>query len=121
MKYREHSRTHIANSVRETIDHEATLLDKRLAHVQDDLKLLDITFEYHERNETYTAKLVLHVLGETMVATAIAVRQSTAVRKAFDDLNDQLDAFLAKLKHLPEIRDEQRKPAWQPEPSLPID
>ncbi len=120
MRFRYHSRIHIANAVRETVDREAKLLDERLAHVEDDLKLLDITFDYHLRSDTYTAKLLLHVLDRNIVATSTAERQAMAVRQAFDDLYDQLDAFIAKLKHEPEIRDEQRKPSWLPEPSLPI-
>lgn len=121
MRFRYHSHTHIANAVRETIDTEAKLLDERLAQVQDELKLLDVNFEHHLRTDTYTAKLILHVLGEALVAHSTAERQTTAVRQAFDDLYDQLDAFLAKLKHEPEIRDERRKPSWLPEPSLPIE
>ncbi len=121
MNFRYHSRTHIANAVRETVDTEAKLLDQRLAHVEEDLKLLDISFDYHLRSDTYTAKLVLHVMGHSMVATSTAERQTMAIRQAFDDLYDQLDEFIAKLKREPEIRDEQRKPAWLPEPSLPID
>jgi len=121
MRFRYHSRSHIANTVRETVDHESQLLDERLAHVEDDLKLLDITFDYHLRSDTYTAKLVLHVLDRSIVANATAEKQATAVRQAFDDLYDQLDEFIAKLKHVPAIRDEQRKPAWLPEPSLPTE
>lgn len=121
MRFRYHSRTHIANAVRETVDKEAQLLDERLAHVEDDLKLLDITFDYHLRSDTYTAKLVLHVLDRPIVASGTAERQTMAIRQAFDDLDDQLDKFVAKLKHVPQIRDEQRKPSWLPEPSLPID
>ena len=121
MRFRYHGRSHIANEVHETVDREAKYLDERLADVDDDLKLLDITFDYHLRNNTYTAKLVLHVLSHSLVASATAERQVMAVRQAFDDLIDQLDEFIAKLKREPEIRDEQRKPAWLPEPSLPID
>ncbi len=121
MRFRYHSRTHIADAIRETIDTEAKLLDERLAHVEDDLKLLDITFDYHLRSDTYTAKLVLHVLDRTIVASATAERQAMAVRQAFDDLYDQIDEFIAKLKGEPGIRDEQRKPSWLPEPSLPIE
>jgi ribosome-associated translation inhibitor RaiA len=121
MRFRYHSRTHIANAVRETVDRDSKLLDERLAHVEDDLKLLDISFDYHLRSDTYTAKLVLHVLDRTLAASATAERQTIAIRQAFEELYRQLDEFIAKLKHEPEIRDEQRKPAWLPNPSLPID
>lgn len=121
MNFRYHSRTHIANAAREAVESHAKLLDERLAHLEEDLKALDITFDYHLRSDTYTAKLVLHVLNRSIVASATAERQAMAIRQAFDDLYDELDEFLAKLKHEPEIRDEQRKPAWLPEPSLPIE
>lgn len=48
-------------------------------------------------------------------------RQPMAVRQALDELLDQPDEFIAKLKREPEIRHEQRKPAWLPDPALPID
>jgi len=121
MRFRFHSRTHVANEVRDLIEQEAVTLDKRLAHVDEDLKLLDISFEHHVRDDSYTARLVLHVMGQTLPASATASRQGMAARHAFEELYKQLDAFIAKLKHEPDIRDEQRKPAWLPEPSVPID
>ncbi len=121
MRFRFHSHTHVANEVRDLIESEAATLDKRLAHVEEDLKLLDISFDHHVRDDSYTARLVLHVMSQSLPASATASRQSTAARSAFDELYKQLDVFIAKLKHEPEIRDEQRKPAWVPEPSLPID
>jgi len=121
MRFRFHSRTHVANEVRDLIELEAVTLDKRLVHVDEDLKLLDISFEHHVRDDSYTAHLVLHVMSQTLAASSTASRQGMAARSAFDELDKQLDAFIAKLKREPEIRDEQRKPAWLPEPSLPID
>ena len=121
MRLRFHSRTHVANEVRDLIETEAATLDKRLTHVDEDLKLLDISFEHHVRDDSYTARLVLHVMGQTLPASATASRQGMAARSAFDELYKQIDVFIAKLKHEPEIRDEQRKPSWVAEPSLPVE
>ena len=121
MRFRYHNGDHISDKVRETVEKESKLLDERLAHVEEDLTLLDVTFEHHLRSDTYTAKLVLHVLDRSIAATGTWDKQTTAVRRAFDDLYDQLDEFIAKLKDEPEIRDEQRKPSWLSEPSLPIE
>ncbi|HEX7101196.1 MAG TPA: hypothetical protein VF201_01005 [Nitrolancea sp.] len=121
MRFRYHVGGNISDEVRDTVEKKSKLLDERLAHVAEDLKLLDVTFENHQRSHTYTAKLVLNVLDRSIAATGTWDKQSTALRRAFDDLYDQLDEFIAKLKDVPEIRDEQRKPAWLPEPSLPIE
>ena len=121
MRFRYRDIDHIPSKVRETVEKESRHLDERLAHVEEDLKLLDVTFDHHQRSDTYSAKLVLHVLDRSIPATGTAEKQTTAARHAFEDLYDQLDEFIAKLKGEPEIRDEQRKPSWLSEPSLPID
>jgi len=121
MRFRYHDTGPLSDKVRETVEKESRLLDERLAHVAEDLKLLDVTFEQHLRSDSSTAKLVLHVLDRSIAAKGTAEKQTTAVRHAFEDLYDQLEEFIAKLKDEPEIRDEQRKPSWLSEPSLPID
>jgi hypothetical protein len=73
------------------------------------------------RSDSYTTKLLLHVRGRQLAVSNHAKELPESARGAFDDLYDELEEFLAKLRHEPEIRDEQRKPAWLPEPSLPVD
>jgi ribosome-associated translation inhibitor RaiA len=121
MRYRFHDHGNITEPLHRVVERKSRLLDKHLQHVADDLKLLDVTVEHHLRSDTYTTKLVLRVLDRELVAANQAKTIPQSARGAFDDLLDQLDEFLAKLRREPEIRDERRKPAWLPEPSLPVD
>jgi ribosome-associated translation inhibitor RaiA len=121
MRYRYHDHGNINDPLREVVEHRSRMLDKRLQHIEDELKLLDIHVEHHLRSDTYTVALNLHVLDRQIPVTNQAKTIPEAARGAFDDLLDKLDAFLAKLRGEPEIRDERRKPAWLPEPSLPVD
>ena len=121
MRYRYHNDGNTVDEVRTEVEKESKLLDERLVHVEEDLKMLDVTFDHHQRDDTHTAKLVLHVLGTNLVASDTRDLQIVALHGAFKELYGQLDEFIAKLKDVPEIRDEQRKPSWLPEPSLPIE
>jgi ribosome-associated translation inhibitor RaiA len=121
MRYRFHDHGNINEPLRRVVEQKSRLLDKHLQHVQDDLKLLDVTVDHHLRSDTYTTRLVLRVLDREIAAANQAKTIPQSARGAFDDLFDQLDEFLAKLRREPEIRDERRKPAWLPEPSLPVD
>lgn len=121
MRYRFHDHGLITNGVRESVDHEAALLDRRLEAFADDLKLLDVTLIHHQRSDTYTARLVLCLPDREMPADGDGPAPTVALRAAFEDLNDRLDEYLAKLRGEPAIRDEQRKPAWKPKISLPVE
>ena len=106
--------------VQDVVEHEVETVERRLEDVADDLKLLDVTVEHYERSDTYTARLVLQIPNRTIAARRDGGKTaSEAVRKAFDDLRDQLDEHLAKLRGEKQIRDEQRKPAWQAPPGVP--
>ncbi len=121
MQYRYHDHGNIRRPLVEVVEEKSVLLEKRLKNIEDDLKSLDITVEHHMRSDSYTTKLRLTVLNQQLVATNHGKELPESARGAFDDLFDQLEAFLAKLRKQPEIRDERRKPAWVPEPSLPVD
>jgi ribosome-associated translation inhibitor RaiA len=120
MRFRYHNGDQISDKVRETVEKESRHLDEGLAHVKEDLKLLDVTFEHQQRSDSYTAKLVLHVLDRSIAAKGTAGQMASAARRAFDDLYDQLDEFIAKLKGEPEIREAQRNPPWVSEQPPPI-
>lgn len=120
MRFRYHDTGPLSDKVRETVEKESRLLDERLAHVAEDLKLLDVTFEHHQRSDSYTAKLVLHVLDRSIAAKGTAEKQTTAVRHAFEDLYDQLEDFIARLKDEPEIRRARQHPKWSSQPPPPI-
>lgn len=100
------------DSVQRITERETKVLDRRLAKIADDLKLLDITLDHHTRDDNYTAKLVLRILERNIAASNTGTTREMALRGAFDDLNDQLDKFMAKLRSEPAIRNEQRKVDW---------
>lgn len=121
MEYRYHDHGNIRRPLIEVVEEKSKRLEKQLKNIEDDLKSLDITVEHHMRSDSYTTKLRLNVLDKQLVATNHGKQLAESARGAFDDLFDQLEAFLAKLRKEPDIRDERRKPAWLPEPSLPVD
>lgn len=121
MRIRYHAQGLITDSVRRVVDHEVVRVDQRLEDVAEDLKLLDVSIEHHQRSDTYTAKLVLCLPDREMPATGDGDSPPMAIRAAFDDMEDRLDEYLAKLRDEPAIRDEQRKPAWKPPISLPVE
>jgi ribosome-associated translation inhibitor RaiA len=121
MRIRFHDHGNIRRPLREVVDEKSELIDRRLQNIEYDLKSLDVTVEHHMRSDSYTTGLVLRVRDHTLAATNHGKELGESARGAFDDIYDQLDAYLARLRHEPEIRDEQRKPAWLPEPSLPVD
>ena len=120
MRYRYHDHGNIRRPLVEVVEEKAKLLEKRLHNIEDELKSLDITAEHHMRSDSYTTKLRLTVLNQQLVASNHGKELPESARGAFDDLFDQLEVFLARLRREPEIRDERRKPAWLPEPSLPV-
>ena len=121
MRYRYHDHGLITDAVHDSVEHESALLDRRLEDFAEDLKLLDVTLIHHQRSDTYTARLVLCLPDRELPADGDGPAPAVALRVAFDDLNDRLDEYLAKLRGEPAIRDEQRKPAWKPKISLPVE
>jgi ribosome-associated translation inhibitor RaiA len=121
MLYRYHDHGNIRRPLIEVVEDKSRLLERMLETIEDDLKSLDITAEHHMRSDSYTTKLRLTVLNRRLVASNHAKELPESARGAFDDLFDQLETFLAKLRKEPDIRNERRKPAWLPEPSLPVD
>lgn len=121
MHYRYHDHGNIRRPLYQVVEERSVLLEKRLAHIEEDLKSLDITVDHHMRSDTYTTRLRLTVLNHQLLAHSDGKDLGESARGAFDDLFDQLEEFLAKLRREPQIRDERRKPAWEPDPSLPVD
>lgn len=119
MRLRMHHHGLMSDKVERIVEHETRLLDLRLEHVDPELKLLDVALDHQLRTNTINAKLVLHVLGREIVAHGHAEKSGQALREAFDKLEDQMDEFLARLRGEPEIRNEQRRPAWLGQPGVP--
>jgi ribosome-associated translation inhibitor RaiA len=121
MRIRFHDHGNIRRPLREVVEEKTRLIEERLQNIEDDLKSLDVTVEHHMRSDSYTTRLLLQARGDKLYATNHAKELGESARGAFDDIYDQLDVYLAKLRREPDIRDERRKPAWLPEPSLPVD
>jgi hypothetical protein len=101
MQVRYHDHGQITDDVRHIVDRELRVLERRLADIAEDLKLLSVGIEHHLRDDTYSARLVLHILDRELAAGGRAAVRGAALRDAFVDLMDQLDEFLAKLRNEP--------------------
>jgi ribosome-associated translation inhibitor RaiA len=126
MRYRFH---HIESALRERVeDHvreKAGTVEARLGSFQEDLIQLDVRLDhrkkrYGERRDAsyFDGHLVLHLPGEHLPnigATGHGETWSTAINKAFDDLEDQLEKQLAELHDEPDIHDFQHRPSWERE------
>ncbi len=104
MNVRYHVDGHLSAGVREVVEREIRFLDTRLANFADDLKSLDVTVHHQPRDDTFIAKLVLHLPSRTIVVHGSGPWRPTALRDAFDDMRDRLDEHLAKLRSEPAIR-----------------
>ncbi len=93
---------------RRLVEREAELLDRHFATAAEDLKLLDVALHYHDKTGSYRARLVFHGPGRQVAADGHAEELDMAIRRAFDDLYDAVDEYLAKLRREPDIRREQR-------------
>jgi ribosome-associated translation inhibitor RaiA len=126
MRIRYHGNGQITNGVRYATERAVESIDRRLARMNDDLKSLDVTVTHHERDNTYSARLVLRVPGHELPAAGHGMRRDAAVRDAFADLNDVLERYLTRLRREPAIRRASRAremepalPETEPEPLLP--
>lgn len=106
MNVRYHDQGTITDAGRRVIDREAVILDRRLADIENDLRVLDVTVDEHLRDGSFTAKLNLHVLGQSITVTGNGPRDDSALRIAFGRLDDGLGRFLAKLRGEPSQRRE---------------
>lgn len=106
MNVRYRDRGTITDAGRRVVEREASILDRRLADIDEDLRLLDISIEEHLRDGTFTAKLNLHVLDQSISVTGNGPRDDSALRIAFGRLDDGLGRFLAKLRGEPAHRRE---------------
>lgn len=95
-----------SDPIRKVVEREASKLDSRLAHVEDDLRMLSVSMEHHMRDDSRTASLRLSLPGQELVAAGRGPRDDTALRDAFADLQDRLDTYLAKLRGEPAKRRE---------------
>lgn len=111
MQYRFHDHGQITDAVRATAMQKAQAVERRLTHIADDLQDLDVTVEYRHHDDTFIAKVVLAIPAHTLPAHGEAPTAAGALGLAFDDINDQLDEALAKMRGEPRIRRQQL--AWR--------
>ncbi len=107
MQFRFHGNASYVANAREIVEGEAERLDRRFATVDEDLKRLDVDLQFHEKTDSYRAKLVFHAPDRQLAADGHASRLDTAIRRAFDDLDDKVDEYLARVRHEPQIHREQ--------------
>lgn len=108
MKVRYHDGGQLSRDARMVLEQRVRSLDRRLSHVPEDLKFLDITIERHLRDQSHTAKLVLRVPNHEIAAAGDGDTQGRALRDAFDDLLDKTEHYRAKISNLPAIRREEK-------------
>lgn len=104
MRIRFHDLGVSQEKVNHVVDREMRILEKRLAHLDDDLKMLDITLEHKQRSDTYIARLHLRLPGPDIIARGEGQNPAQALRDAFADLYDALERQLAKERNEPFIR-----------------
>lgn len=106
MNVRYHDHGTITDAGRHVVEREAAMLDRRLADIEEDLRVLHVTIEQHLRDGTFTAKLNLHILDQSITVNGNGPRDDSALRIAFGRLDDGLGRFLAKLRGEPSHRRE---------------
>ena len=104
VRFRWHGELARRESTQALVQREAAFLDRRFATTDEELKTLDVELEPLARVDRVRAKLVFHAPGRVIVASAEADRAPMAVRLAFDDLYDQIDQYIARLRNEPAIR-----------------
>ncbi len=96
----------VANAY-EIVEREAERLDRRFTTVDEVLKRLDVDLQFHEKTDSYRAKLVFHAPDRQLAADGHTLMLDTVIRRAFDDLDDKVDEYLARVRHEPQIHREQ--------------
>uniref|UniRef100_A0A7C5VXC3 Ribosome-associated translation inhibitor RaiA n=1 Tax=Thermomicrobium roseum TaxID=500 RepID=A0A7C5VXC3_THERO len=104
MRIRYHDLGVSQDKVNHVVEREIRILEKKLADLEDDLKLLDITLEHQQRSNTYVARLLLKIPGPDIAAKGEGQNPAQALRDAFADLYDELERQLAKIRNEPFIR-----------------
>lgn len=116
MQFRMHDHGTITEDVQRLIERKSRLLQRRLIHVHDGLKSLDVAFARRRRDSAYIAKLVLTIPDHVLAVRGDGPTLPSALDAAFDALGDRLDETMAKVGRVPLIRRQQlayRRPSVQ--------
>lgn len=104
MQYRFHGNAAHVETAQALVRRKARLLERRFANTADDLKMLDVALHYHDKTNSYRARLLFRGPTQQIAADGHADTLGYAIRRAFHDLYDQVDRYLADLQREPEIR-----------------
>lgn len=104
MQYRFHGNAADVEAAQELVRRKAQLLDRRFADVDDDLKTLDVSLHYHDKTNSYRARLLFRGPTQQIAADGHGDTLGYAIRRAFHDLYDKVEQYLADLRYEPEIR-----------------
>lgn len=107
-------RCELGGHTREVLDRSVARLQRRLRHFRPDLVHLEIRMERAARKEEYTGSARLYLPGRVLYARRN--RSATPegwLRAAFDDLEEQLSRYKAKLRR--EHAHERRRASLPPE------
>lgn len=119
MQFRYHDLGVDQARVRDVVEREIRVLERRLADFPDDLPFLDITMEHHQRSDSYTARLLLRIPDHDLVARGEGQNPSQALRDAFSDLYDEVERVLSKLRREDAIRRARQHPGTVKPPVPP--
>lgn len=104
MQYRFHGNAAHIPSARALVQRKARRLDEHFAETSEDLKMLDVSLHYHDKTDSYRARLIFRGPAQQLAADGHARSLGYAIRRAFDDLYDQVETHLADLRGEAEIR-----------------
>jgi ribosome-associated translation inhibitor RaiA len=108
MRVRYHDHGQITEDVRQTVERLTALLDTRLSTVDENLTRLDVTVERHLRDGSFTAELILELPGGPIIAKGDGDARETAIRRAYDDIVDELETRTARQHGQSRIRREEK-------------
>ncbi len=121
MRIRYHDLGVSQEKIQAVVERELRILEKKLADLDDDLKMLDITMEHQQRSGTYVAKLHLRIPGPDIVARGEGTTPAQALRDAFADLYDEVERQVAKWRNEPFIRRARQHPSLAKPPAVPAE
>lgn len=101
--------------------HRIERLERKLERFEPDLVHLAVDLERHEnRGGEFTGNVRLVVMNRVMPAKRnVGTTASALVREAFDDLEEEVERFKAKLRREPERR--RARAVGHPSPGIPLE
>ena len=99
---------------RMALERAVSHLERQLGHVAPDAAEIELDLERHPRRDEYTGSVRLHLFGRALPAKRNAAPTARALlKRAFDDLEEQLARFKARLRR--EYAHERKRASHSPE------